>query len=348
MSKITIQNLVDAGLHFGHQTKRWNPKMKKYIYGARNGIYIFDLTKTMHLLEYACKFVYETVINGDEILFVGTKRQAQELIRTAAESTEMHYVCERWLGGTLTNNQTIRRSIAQMEKIMNIEESGELDSRPKKEAASLRRKLFKLQRYLSGIANMRKMPKALVVIDVDYEDIAVREAKRLNIPVIGLVDTNCNPDNVDFVIPGNDDAQRAIKVVLEALSYTIKAARDVYLQTTQTDESESVTDTEETDLLEESSTTEEAPGSELAEEAPVEDDVVDEEKQQETSTDELENAAREAENSDEVGASEEKEADAGKVEAAMSGETESPGDEGSSKGGEHSQVDSKDIEIETK
>ena len=255
MTKITIQDLVDAGVHFGHQTKRWNPKMKKYIYDSRNGIYIFDLTKTMYLLEHACKFVYETILNGDEILFVGTKRQAQELIRNAAESTEMHYVCQRWLGGTLTNNQTIRKSISKMERIMHISESGELDERPKKEASALRRKLFKLQRYLSGIANMRKMPKALVVIDVDYEDIAVREANRLNIPVIGLVDTNCNPDNIDFVIPGNDDAQRAIKVVVDVLSYTISAAREGYLQKVKAERDEANPEIEETTISETEETT---------------------------------------------------------------------------------------------
>ena len=267
MTKVTIQNLMDAGVHFGHQTKRWNPKMKKYIFGARNGIYIFDLTKTMYLLESACKFVYETVLNGGEVLFVGTKRQAQELIRTAAETTEMHYVCERWLGGTLTNNQTIRKSIAQMENIIHIEKSGELASKPKKEAASLRRKLFKLQRYLSGIASMRKVPKAIIIVDVDYEDIAVREAKRLNIPVIGLVDTNCNPENVDFVIPGNDDAQRAIKVIIEAIAYTIQAARQVYLQSIQADEPEVEALPPETDENTETTTSDSSAVEEAEEES---------------------------------------------------------------------------------
>ena len=222
LAKITIQDLLNAGVHFGHQTKRWNPKMKKYIFGARNGIYIFDLTKTMYQLENACKFIFETVVDGGEILFVGTKRQAQETIKAAAESIEMHYVCERWLGGTLTNNQTIRKSISQMETINKSEETGELETLPKKEASSYRRKLHKLSRNLSGIVNMRSKPKVLVVVDVKYEDIAVKEANRLGIPVVGIVDTNCNPDNIDYVIPGNDDAHRSIKILIEAIINTAK------------------------------------------------------------------------------------------------------------------------------
>ena len=288
MTKVTIQDLMDAGVHFGHQTKRWNPKMKKYIYDARNGIYIFDLTKTMVLLERACKFIYETVIDGGEVLFVGTKRQAQELIRTTAEVGEMHYVCERWLGGTLTNNQTIRKSIAQMEKIMQIEESGELEQLPKKEASSLRRKLSKLQRYLDGIANMRKMPKALVVVDVDYENIAVHEANRLRIPVVGIVDTNCNPDNVDYVIPGNDDAQRAIKVIIDTLSYTIKAAREAYLRRVQIDELDAGSSGDEDISTQaqdaegaESSTDDQVNISEVESESPQENHKMSEEEQQE-------------------------------------------------------------------
>ncbi len=226
MTKVTIQNLMEAGVHYGHQTKRWNPKMKQYVYGVRNGIYIVDLTKSMVQLESACKFVFETVLNGGEILLVGTKRQAQETIRESAEGTGMHYVCERWLGGTLTNSKTIRKSISKMEGILAMQASGELDARPKKEASSLRRKLHKLQRDLSGIVEMRKMPQAMVVIDVKYEDIAVKEAARLDIPVVALVDTNCNPDNIAHVIPGNDDAHRAIKIIVDVISNTIKAAQE--------------------------------------------------------------------------------------------------------------------------
>ncbi len=228
MTKITIQNLLEAGVHFGHQTKRWNPKMKPYIHGTRNGIYIFDLIKTMHQLEHACKFVYDLVSEGEEILFVGTKRQAQEIIRQIAEETNMHFVSERWLGGTLTNIKTIRSSISKMEQIRAMEESGELDTRPKKEASSLRRNLTKLERNLSGIVNLKKNPKAVVIVDILYEHTAVREACRLNLPIIGIVDTNSNPENVAYVIPGNDDAHRSIKILLEALKNTILAAQAVY------------------------------------------------------------------------------------------------------------------------
>ena len=228
MSKITIQNLLEAGVHFGHQTKRWNPKMKPYIHGTRNGIYIFDLIKTMHQLESACKFVYDLVLEGDEILFVGTKRQAQEIIRQVAEETKMHFVSERWLGGTLTNIKTIRSSITKMENIRAMQDSGELDTLPKKEASSLRRTLSRLERNLSGIVNLRKNPKAVVIVDIQYEHTAVREACRLNLPIVGIVDTNSNPENVDYVIPGNDDAHRSIKILMDALKNTILAAQEVY------------------------------------------------------------------------------------------------------------------------
>jgi small subunit ribosomal protein S2 len=230
LTKVKIQDLLDAGVHFGHQTKRWNPKMREYIFGARNGIYIMDLTKTMHQLEKACKFLFETILDGGDVLFVGTKRQAQETIREAADVTNMHFICERWLGGTLTNSQTIRKSVSLMESIQKIEDSGEMENKPKKEAASLRKRLYKLQRNLSGIARMVRLPKALIVVDVQYEDIAVKEAKRLNIPVVGMVDTNSNPDGIDYVVPGNDDAQRAIKVILDTLSSTIKTAQEINLK----------------------------------------------------------------------------------------------------------------------
>ena len=233
---ITIRDLLDAGVHFGHPTSRWNPKMKPYIYGKRNGIYIFDLTTTMRQLDQACKFLYETSAKGGSILFVGTKRQAQELIRNAAEQTGMHYMCERWLGGTLTNNQTIRKSISRMQSIQQKLESGELDTLPKKEASGMKRELVKLQRYLGGIADMRQMPQALVVIDVDREDIAVTEANRLNIPVVALVDTNCNPQHIDYVIPGNDDALRSVSTVMSALVSAISSAREIYLKKVEEEE----------------------------------------------------------------------------------------------------------------
>lgn len=227
MSKVTIQNLMDAGIHYGHQTQRWNPKMKPYIHGARNGIHIFDLRQTMVQLERACRYLHDIVADGGQILFVGTKRQAQEIIREAAEATGMHYVCERWLGGTLTNNKTIRQSIRRMEKLQGLEEDGGLAKRSKREASSLRRELSKLRRNLSGIVSMREMPDAVVIVDVHREDIAVKEATRLGIPIIGLVDTNSNPDPIEHVIPGNDDALRAVKLISEVMVQSIQAAQQV-------------------------------------------------------------------------------------------------------------------------
>ncbi len=217
MSKITINDLLNAGVHFGHQTRRRNPKMKPYIYGSRNGVNIFDLTVTVRGLAEACQFLYETTADNGNVLFVGTKRQAREKLREAAERTGMHHMCHRWLGGTLTNNKIILSRIGYMKKLQKMEADGVLETLPKKEVAGMRRERAKLERNLGGIANMSGLPAAVVIIDINREHIALREANKLGIPVVGLVDTNCDPDPVDYVIPGNDDALRSIELITDAL-----------------------------------------------------------------------------------------------------------------------------------
>ncbi|MFA7172243.1 MAG: 30S ribosomal protein S2 [Kiritimatiellia bacterium] len=231
LTGITLKDLIDAGLHFGHQTKRWNPKMRDYIFDKRNGIHIIDLTQTIPMIEEAAKFLRETVLSGKKILFVATKKQAQEAVKEAAEYCGQYHMAERWLGGTLTNNQTIRISVKRMRQIetMGRNNNGVL-SVHKKEAASLRRELEKLQKNLGGIADMTKMPGAIIIIDICREQNALKEAKRLNIPVVALVDTNADPDPIDYVIPGNDDAIRGIKLVTDAFAKVIKAANDEYSQ----------------------------------------------------------------------------------------------------------------------
>ena len=225
--KITIQDLMESGVHFGHQVKRWNPKMKNYVYGTRNGISIIDLTKTMRNLAEACNFLQTTVYNGGNILFVGTKRQAQEIVKQAAESSGMYYVSERWLGGTLTNNSTIRKSINRMYTIdKKMEDEG--SKMTKKELASLNRKSNKLHRNLDGISSMKRLPAAIVIVDICNEEIAMKEARKLNIPIIAIVDTNGNPDNAEYPIPGNDDAIRSIRIMTSVLSDSITVAAELY------------------------------------------------------------------------------------------------------------------------
>ena len=225
---VSIQDLLEAGLHFGHRTKRWNPKMRKYLFGQRNGIYIIDLEQTLEGLQQARQFIYDTVARGRQILFVGTKKQAQESLRAIATQPKLPYVVNRWLGGTLTNNETIRKSIARMREIEQMEKDGSINALPKKEVAKLRHELQKLQYNLSGIADMNGNPGALFVVDVNCEAIAVAEANRLNIPVIALVDANVNPDPIDYPIPANDDAIRAIKLIADLVSITIQQALSEY------------------------------------------------------------------------------------------------------------------------
>ena len=213
MAVITMKQLLEAGVHFGHQTRKWNPKMKKYIFAARHDIHIIDLEMTAKLIEEAYTFVVELIKSGKSILFVGTKRQAQDAIKEEAERCGQFYVNSRWLGGTLTNFKTIRSRIDYLEKLEKMEESGEFDLLPKKEVLGLKKEMEKLQENLGGIKSMRGMPGALFVVDPHNEDIAVAEARKLNIPIVAITDTNCDPDLIDYVIPGNDDAIRAVKLL---------------------------------------------------------------------------------------------------------------------------------------
>ena len=226
---LTLKDLFDAGLHFGHQTKRWNPKMKPYIFDKRNGIHIIDLTQTVTLIDEAAEFIRKTVLDGKKILFVATKKQAQEIVKQAAEECGQYYVTERWLGGTLTNSQTIRGSVKRMCQLQAVAKAngGQL-SVHKQEASMLRRELSKLEKNLTGIKDMADRPGAVFVIDVCRELNAVKEAARLGIPLVAITDTNANPDPIDYVIPGNDDSVRGIELIVEGIAKVIKAANDEY------------------------------------------------------------------------------------------------------------------------
>jgi small subunit ribosomal protein S2 len=211
MSVVTMKQLLEAGVHFGHQTKRWNPKMKPYIFGSRNGIYIIDLQQTIQLLDKAYEFIRDRVADGGKILFVGTKRQAHESIFEEATRCQMYYVNHRWLGGTLTNFQTVKKSIERLKELDTLEHNEQFQHLPKKEILDLQKKRSKLEKTLGGIKEMEQLPSAMFVVDPKREHIAVNEAKKLHIPTVGIVDTNCDPDEIDYIIPGNDDAIRAIR-----------------------------------------------------------------------------------------------------------------------------------------
>ena len=225
MAVISMKQLLEAGVHFGHQTRRWNPKMKKYIYAARNDIHIIDLAITVGLIEEAYKFVAETVKEGKDILFVGTKKQAQEAIQSEAERCGMYYVNSRWLGGTLTNFKTIKTRIEKLNKLEQMEENGEFDLLPKKEVIKLKAEREKLRTNLGGIKDMKGLPGALFVVDPNNEEIAVKEARKLGIPVVAITDTNCDPDMVDYVISGNDDAIRAVKLLAGVIADAVIEAK---------------------------------------------------------------------------------------------------------------------------
>ena len=221
MSVISMKKLLEVGVHFGHQTKRWNPKMAPYIFTSRNGIYIIDLQKSSKKIDEAYKAMNEIAEKGGKVLFVGTKKQAQEVCKEEAERSNMYYVTERWLGGTLTNFKTIRRRINRLEEIEKMEKDGTFEKLPKKEVVGLKKEYEKLNKNLCGIREMTKLPEAVIIVDSTKEYNAIREARKLGIPVFGLIDTNCDPDDVDYVLPANDDAVRSIKVVLGALTNAI-------------------------------------------------------------------------------------------------------------------------------
>ncbi len=219
MAVITMKQLLETGVHFGHQTRRWNPKMKKYIYGERNGIHIINLEKTVELIENdVYPFVVDIAKQGKSVLFVGTKKQAQDAIKEEAERCGQYYINARWLGGTLTNFKTIRSRIDRLNKLANMEKMGEFDLLPKKEVTQLKAEMEKLETNLGGIKEMRSLPGLMFIVDPEQEDIAVLEAKKLNIPIVAITDTNCDPDLIDHVIPGNDDAIRAVKLIASVIA----------------------------------------------------------------------------------------------------------------------------------
>lgn len=226
MAVVTMKSLLEAGVHFGHQTKKWNPKMAKYIYSARNDIHIIDLQISVEQVEKAYAFVRDVAKEGKSILFVGTKKQAQDAIKEEAQRCGMFYMNQRWLGGTLTNFKTIRSRIERLNKINQMELIGQFDLLPKKEVAMLKAERDKLEANLGGIKDMTQLPGCMFVVDLNNEDIAVKEARKLGIPVVGLVDTNCNPDLVDYVIPGNDDAIRAIKLIASIMANAVIEANE--------------------------------------------------------------------------------------------------------------------------
>jgi small subunit ribosomal protein S2 len=225
---ITMKQLLEAGVHFGHQTKRWNPKMKEYIFGQRNGIYIIDLQKSLKLFKNAIQFIYELGVQGKTILFLGTKRQAQEAIQEAAQRTGMFYVNQRWLGGLLTNFVTIQKSIKRFRELETMRSNGQYDLFSKKEVARYERERKKLEKNLSGIKEMAGLPDALFVIDTRLETIAIKEAAKLGIPIIGVADTNCDPEEIDFIIPGNDDALRAIRLITDTIAQAYLEGKAVF------------------------------------------------------------------------------------------------------------------------
>ena len=245
MAVVAMKQLLEAGVHFGHQTRRWDPKMAEYIFQARNGIHIIDLQKTSKKLDEAYKFVKEQAEEGKTVLFVGTKKQAQECIKEAAQKCNMYYVDQRWLGGMLTNFKTIQGRIARLNQLETMSTDGTFDLLPKKEVMGLKSEMEKLEKNLGGIKDMKEMPGVMFVVDPKKERIAVLEAKKLGMPVVGLVDTNCNPEEVDYAIPGNDDAIRAVKLIADVIANAVIEGRQGEDAEVSTDEMEEVANAEE-------------------------------------------------------------------------------------------------------
>ena len=245
MAVVSMKQLLEAGVHFGHQTRRWNPKMAPYIFTERNGIYIIDLQKTVKKLEEAYMFIREVSENGGEVLFVGTKKQAADSIKEEAERAGAHFVNARWLGGMMTNFKTIQRRIQRLEQLHKMEEDGTFDLLPKKEVVKLNLEIEKLEKFLGGIKTMQKLPAALFIVDPRKEKIAVLEAKKLGIPIVAIVDTNCDPDDIDYVIPGNDDAIRAVKLLAGAMADAIIEGRQGEADAAAAEETEEAEGTEE-------------------------------------------------------------------------------------------------------
>ncbi len=248
MSVVSMKQLLEAGVHFGHQTRRWNPKMAPYIFTERNGIYIIDLQKTVRKLEEAYNFIRDITMDGKSVLFVGTKKQAQESIKTEAERAGAFYVNARWLGGMLTNFRTIRRRIDRLNQLKTLEADGTFDLLPKKEVSKLKLEIEKLEKFLGGIKDMKDLPGALFIVDPRKERIAVSEARKLHIPIVAIVDTNCDPDEIDYVIPGNDDAIRAVKLISQTMADAVIEGREGRMGAAAADEKEA--EAEETENTE--------------------------------------------------------------------------------------------------
>ena len=245
MAAVSMKQLLEAGVHFGHQTRRWNPKMAEYIFTERNGIYIIDLQKTVKKLDEAYNFIKEISMEGKNVLFVGTKKQAQDSIKEEAERAGAYYVNARWLGGMLTNFTTIRKRIARLKQLRAMQEDGTFDLLPKKEVIKLNLEIEKLEKFMGGIKDMNEMPGAMFIVDPRKEKIAVAEAKKLGIPVVAIVDTNCDPDEIDYVIPGNDDAIRAVKLIAGAMANAIIEGREGQMGAAARDTEETETEVEE-------------------------------------------------------------------------------------------------------